>query len=50
MDEQLGSVLGVGISVFGEMLDEPFFGDNTSLGNVVHAYVDLGRYREKSRK
>jgi hypothetical protein len=37
------------LSVFDKVLDEPFMGDDASLGNAdVHAF-DFGRQKEKSR-
>jgi hypothetical protein len=38
-----GSVLGGGISVFGEMLDERFIGDDASLGKAVYDFADFGK-------
>jgi hypothetical protein len=37
-----------GISVFDEMVDEPFIGDDCcQLREVVHAFADFGRQRER---
>jgi hypothetical protein len=37
-----------GISVFDEMVDEPFIGDDCcQLWKVVHAFADFGRQRER---